>query len=187
MSTIPKIADQEATRTPAIASTIDAQSPHDIGRLRVLLRQLLPVLRHRHHPHGAERGNHRDIHDDPHGPILGSHKERIAAPCQELQEGSEILRLWLSGNETAAGSCKGVGITFGTRTAMERYGCARIRDQGATMIIIRAVFSLAVLALAGALMVALSGHLWGRYQEETAALGFSGVSARLAAAVRSRS
>src|SRR5262249_50898315 len=43
--------------------------------------------------------------------------------------------------------------------------------RGATMIIIRAVFSLAVLALAGVLMVALSGHLWGRYQEETAALG----------------
>src|SRR5262245_16917589 len=48
------------------------------------------------------------------------------------------------------------------------------------MIIIRAVFSLAVLALAGVLMVALSGHLWGRYQEETAALGFGGVSERLA-------
>ena len=42
----------------------------------------------------------------------GSHKERIAASYQELQEGSEILRLWLSGNETAAGSCKGVGIRF---------------------------------------------------------------------------
>jgi hypothetical protein len=51
------------------------------------------------------------------------------------------------------------------------------------MIIIRAVFSLAVLTLAGALMVTLSGHLWGRYQEETAALGFSGVSARLASQV----
>jgi hypothetical protein len=33
------------------------------------MRQLVPVLRHRQHPHGAERGNHRDIHDDPHGPI----------------------------------------------------------------------------------------------------------------------
>ena len=51
------------------------------------------------------------------------------------------------------------------------------------MIIIRAVFSLAVLALAGVLVVALSGHLWGRYQEETAALGFSGVSERLASQV----
>jgi hypothetical protein len=51
------------------------------------------------------------------------------------------------------------------------------------MIIIRAMFSLAVLALAGVLMVALSSHLWGRYQEETAALGFNGVSERLASQV----
>ena len=43
----------------------------DAGRLRVVVRQLVPVLRHRQHPHGAERGNHRDIHDDPHGPIPG--------------------------------------------------------------------------------------------------------------------
>jgi len=48
---------------------IDARSPPDAGRLRVVARQLVPVLRHRQHPHGAERGNHRDIHDDPHGPI----------------------------------------------------------------------------------------------------------------------
>ena len=48
---------------------IDARSPPDVGRLRVVVRQLVPVLRHRQHPHGAERGNHRDIHDDPHGPI----------------------------------------------------------------------------------------------------------------------
>ena len=41
----------------------------DAGRLRVVVRQLVPVLRHRQHPHGAERGNHRDIHDNPHGPI----------------------------------------------------------------------------------------------------------------------
>jgi hypothetical protein len=51
------------------------------------------------------------------------------------------------------------------------------------MIIIRAVFSLAVLTLAGVLVVVLSGHLWGRYQEETAALGFGGVSERLASQV----
>ena len=43
----------------------------DAGRLRVVVRQLVRVLRHRQHPHGAERGNHRDIHDDPHGPIPG--------------------------------------------------------------------------------------------------------------------
>ena len=48
---------------------IDARSPPDAGRLRVVVRQLVPVLRHRQHPHGAERGNHRDIHDNPHGPI----------------------------------------------------------------------------------------------------------------------
>jgi len=48
---------------------IDARLPPDAGRLRVVVRQLVPVLRHRQHPHGAERGNHRDIHDDPHGPI----------------------------------------------------------------------------------------------------------------------
>jgi hypothetical protein len=33
---------------------IDARSPPDVGRLRVVVRQLVPVLRHRQHPHGAE-------------------------------------------------------------------------------------------------------------------------------------
>lgn len=51
------------------------------------------------------------------------------------------------------------------------------------MIIIRAVFSLAVLALVGVLVVALSGHLSSRYQEETALLGYGGVSERLASQV----
>jgi hypothetical protein len=51
------------------------------------------------------------------------------------------------------------------------------------MIIIRALFSLAVLALAGLLIVALSSQLWARYQDETAALGFSGVYGRLASQV----
>jgi hypothetical protein len=51
------------------------------------------------------------------------------------------------------------------------------------MIIIRAVFSLAVLALAGVLLVVLSGLIWGRYKEETAALGFGGVSERVASQV----
>jgi hypothetical protein len=46
--------------------------------------------------------------------------------------------------------------------------------------IVRTVFSLAVLALAGVLVVALFGHLWSRYQQETASLGFSGVYERLA-------
>ena len=30
----------------------------------------------------------------------GSHSERIASPCQEFREGAEILRVWLSGNES---------------------------------------------------------------------------------------
>src|SRR5262245_35519470 len=55
---------------------IDARSPPDVGRLRVVVRQLVPVLRHRQHPYGAERGNHRDIHDDPHGPIPRFHTVR---------------------------------------------------------------------------------------------------------------
>ena len=84
---------------------IDARSPPDAGRLRVVVRQLVPVLRHRQHPHGAERGNHRDIHDDPHGPSPGSHSGRIASPCQEFREGAEILRVWLSGNESARSFC----------------------------------------------------------------------------------
>src|SRR5262249_44151097 len=34
----------------------------------------------------------------------GSHSERIVSPCQKLQEGAEILRVWLSGNESARSS-----------------------------------------------------------------------------------
>jgi hypothetical protein len=48
--------------------------------------------------------------------------------------------------------------------------------------IIRTVLSSAVLALVGLLFVALSSQLWNRYQEETAALGFSGVYERYLAA-----
>src|SRR5262249_37613439 len=84
---------------------IDARSPPDAGRLHVVVRQLVPVLRHRQHPHGAERGNHRDIHDDPHGPIPRFTRGRIASPCQEFREGAEILRVWLSGNESARSFC----------------------------------------------------------------------------------
>jgi hypothetical protein len=51
------------------------------------------------------------------------------------------------------------------------------------MIILRAVFSLAVLALAGVLMMLLSGHLWAHYQEQTKGLGFSGISQRLVSQV----
>src|SRR5262245_9322732 len=32
----------------------------------------------------------------------GSHSGRIASPCQEFREGAEILRVWLSGNESNA-------------------------------------------------------------------------------------
>jgi hypothetical protein len=46
------------------------------------------------------------------------------------------------------------------------------------MIIIRAVLCWAVLTLAGVSSVVLSGQLWNRYQEQTAALGFSGVFER---------
>jgi hypothetical protein len=48
--------------------------------------------------------------------------------------------------------------------------------------IIRSVFSLVTLASAGVLSVALSGHLWDRYQEQTATLGFNGVYERALAA-----
>src|SRR6516165_4341612 len=36
---------------------------------------------------------------------LGSHSERIASPCQEFREGAEILRVWLSGNESERSFC----------------------------------------------------------------------------------
>jgi hypothetical protein len=48
--------------------------------------------------------------------------------------------------------------------------------------IIRTVLCSAVLVLAGLLFVVLSGQLWNRYQEQTAALGFSGVYERSLAA-----
>jgi len=84
---------------------VRTRSTPDVGRLRVVVRQLVPVLRHRQHPHGAERGNHRDIHDNPHGPIPPVHTVGIAPPCQEFREGAEILRVWLSGNESARSFC----------------------------------------------------------------------------------
>lgn len=80
-----------------------------------------------------------------------------------------------------------VGVSFFPKEreprALERYGSARFWGLGATMIIIRAVFTVAVLALAGVLVVALSGHLWGRYQHQTAALGFSGIYEKLVSRV----
>ena len=73
-------------------------------------------------------------------------------------------------------------IVAGTLNALEHYQPVRTRGQGGA-VIIRTVLCSAVLALAGLLFVALSGHLWSRYQEETAALGFSGVYERLASQV----
>ena len=35
----------------------------------------------------------------------GSHSGRIASPCQEFREGAEILRVWLSGNESTRSLC----------------------------------------------------------------------------------
>jgi hypothetical protein len=43
------------------------------------------------------------------------------------------------------------------------------------------ILSLTVLALTVVLGVVLSGHLWGRYAQETAALGFGGVYERFQA------
>jgi hypothetical protein len=43
------------------------------------------------------------------------------------------------------------------------------------------ILNLAVLALTGFLGVMLSGHLWGRYAQETAALGFGGIYERFQA------
>jgi hypothetical protein len=69
------------------------------------VRQLVPVLRHRQHPHGAERGNHRDIHDDPHGPIPRFTQWELRLLARSSGRGAEILRVWLSGNESARSFC----------------------------------------------------------------------------------
>ena len=105
-STLPPILRARIDLYNSRSHAIDARSPPVVGRLRVVVRQLVPVLRHRQHPYGAERGNHRDIHDDPHGPIPRlTHSGRIASPCQEFREGAETLRVWLSGNESARSFC----------------------------------------------------------------------------------
>ena len=88
-STLPPILRARIDLYNSRSHAIDARSPPDVGRLRVVVRQLVPVLRHRQHPYGAERGNHRDIHDAPHGPIPRlTHSGRIASPFQEFREGS---------------------------------------------------------------------------------------------------
>src|SRR5215467_9630972 len=108
---------------------IDGRSPPDIGRLRVVVRQLVPVLRHRQHPHGAERGNHRDIHDDPHWPDPPVHTVgELPSPCQEFREGAEILRVWLSGNESTRSLSRRV---LGVRSALlgQRYARLELKGQ----------------------------------------------------------
>ena len=85
-STLPPILRARIDLYNSRSHAIDARSPPDVGRLRVVVLQLVPVLRHRQHPHGAERGNHRDIHDDPHGPIPRFHTVRelrlLARSCR---------------------------------------------------------------------------------------------------------
>ena len=50
---------------------------------RLVVRELVLVDLQRHQtrrePHGAQRRNHRDIHDDPHGPTPGSTTPRTPA------------------------------------------------------------------------------------------------------------
>src|SRR5262245_24754150 len=77
----------------------------DARRLRVVVRELVPVPPHRPHPHGAERGNHRDIHADPHGPIPRFTQWENCVSLPGVPEGAEILRVWLSGNESARSFC----------------------------------------------------------------------------------
>ena len=45
-------------------------------------------------------------------------------------------------------------------------------------IIVRSVLSVMVLVGVGVLSIALTGHLWDRYSEETSSLGFSGIYER---------
>lgn len=47
---------------------------------------------------------------------------------------------------------------------------------------IRILANVAALALAGVLVLVLIGHLWARYEEQTVALGFSGIYERYLAA-----
>jgi hypothetical protein len=42
----------------------------------------------------------------------------------------------------------------------------------------RILLSVSVVALAGALVLVLVGHLWARYEEQAVALGFSGIYER---------
>src|SRR5262249_43170519 len=88
-----------------VRTRFDARSPPDAGRLRVVVRQLVPVLRRRQHPMALSEAiiaTHMTIHM---ARSPGSHSGRIASPCQEFREGAEILWVWLSGNESARSFC----------------------------------------------------------------------------------
>jgi hypothetical protein len=98
------------------------------------VRQLVPVLRHRQHPHGAERGNHRDIHDDPHGPIPRY------PPVHTVRE----LRLLARSSGRERKSC---GCGFQATKARVRFfrraypPCQRHRDAGVALARARRCFS----------------------------------------------
>jgi hypothetical protein len=71
----------------AKAFWLTAVAPAVDLRLSVVVWQV-SIFRHRHHPHGAERGNHRDIHNDPHGPIPRFHTVRELRSLAGVSGGS---------------------------------------------------------------------------------------------------
>ena len=68
-------------------------------------------------------------------------------------------------------------VTLGSAGLFLAFGQRR----EARAIMIGRILNLTVLALTGFLGVVLSGHLWARYVEETAALGFDGIYERFQA------
>jgi hypothetical protein len=64
----------------------------------------------------------------------GSHSGRIASPCQEFREGVEILRVWLSGNESTRSFCPrslSPCQNLGVRSALlgQRYARLELKGQ----------------------------------------------------------
>jgi len=111
------------TTAPTPKRSNRATSAPRFGRLRVVVRQLVSVLRHRQHPHGAERGNHRDIHDDPHGPIPPVHTVR------ELR-----LLARSSGREQKSCGCGFQATKARVRFVRRAYPpCQRHRDAGVAL------------------------------------------------------
>jgi len=83
--------------------------------LRLVVRKLVLVRLQRHQarrePHGAQRRNHRDIHDDPHGPTprFDHPSDTRTAWFHRVKElrlswsrPMEILAVWPSGNKRGA-------------------------------------------------------------------------------------